>query len=139
MTRYDEMVSALRSHGYRLTPQRLGIVGILGEDRTHPTVEQVFRQVQRDFPTTSLATVYKTIDTLKEMGEVMELEFSDGGRRYDGTHITPHAHLICRQCDAIQDYDVQLERLRKKAETSSSYTLSDTRLDFYGLCANCAR
>ena len=138
MTRYEDLVGILRSSGYRLTPQRLAILGILSRDTSHPTVEQVFRQVQKDFPTTSLATVYKTVDMLKELGQVLELEFSDGGRRYDGINITPHGHLVCRQCDAIEDYDLQLERLRKRAEEASSYTINDARVDFYGLCAKCS-
>jgi Fur family peroxide stress response transcriptional regulator len=138
MTRYDDLVGMLRSGGYRLTPQRLAIMGILSRDTSHPTVEQVFRQVQKDFPTTSLATVYKTIDTLKDLGQVQELEFSDGGRRYDGMNMTPHGHLVCRECNAIEDYDLQLERLRKRAEETSDYALTDARVDFYGLCGTCS-
>lgn len=137
MTRQEEMIAGLRGNGYRQTPQRLAIVRILADDPTHPTVEQVFHQVQKDFPTTSLATVYKTIDTLKELGEVQELEFTDGGRRYDAMNVTPHAHLICRGCDVIEDYDIQVERLRKRAEESSTYEITDTRVDFYGLCRKC--
>ncbi len=137
MTRYDDMIGILRGSGYRQTPQRLAIVRILSLDHSHPTVEQVFHQVQKDFPTTSLATVYKTIDTLKELGQIRELEFTDGGRRYDGINITPHAHLICRSCDVIQDYDIQIERLRKRAEEASTYELTDTRVDFYGSCSKC--
>jgi Fur family peroxide stress response transcriptional regulator len=137
MTRQEEMIAGLRGSGYRQTPQRLAIVRILSADPTHPTVEQVFHQVQKDFPTTSLATVYKTIDTLKELGEVQELEFTDGGRRYDAMNVTPHAHLICRDCDAIEDYDIQVERLRKRAEEASTYELTDTRVDFYGRCKKC--
>ncbi len=138
MTRNDDMVSALRGHGYRITPQRLGIVGILAKDATHPTVEQVFRQVQKDFPTTSLATVYKTIDTLKEIDQVWELEFTDGGRRYDGMNVKPHAHLVCRECDAIEDYNLRIDRLSKKAEEASNYEILDARVDFYGRCSRCA-
>lgn len=138
MTRYDDLVGMLRSGGYRLTLQRLAILGILARDTSHPRVEQVFRQVQKDFPTTSLATVYKTVDTLKDLGQVQELEFSDGGRRCDGINVTPHGHLVCRECDAFEDYDLQLERLRKRTEDASNYTLNDARVDFYGLCAKCS-
>ena len=80
----------------------------------------MFRQVQKDFSTTSLSTVYKTVDTLKDLGQLDELEFSDGGRRYDGINVTSHGHLVCRECDAIEDCDLQLERLRKRAENASN-------------------
>ena len=53
---------------------------------------------------TSLATVYKTITLLKEMGQVLELGFSDDSSRYDGRNPTPHPHLICVRCKKIVDW-----------------------------------
>ncbi len=53
----------------------------------------------------SLATVYKTITLLKQAGEVLELQFSDLGNRYDGRRPTPHPHVICTACGAIVDAD----------------------------------
>ena len=59
----------------------------------HPSVEQVYESLKADFPTTSLATVYKTVTLLKEMGEILELAFGNDGSRYDGNKAYPHPHL----------------------------------------------
>ena len=68
-TRLDEMVAKLRQRGYRLTPQRIAMLGILAASAGHPSVEQVCESLKADFPMTSLATVYKTVTLLKEMGK----------------------------------------------------------------------
>ena len=69
-TRYDHLLTRLRQDGFRLTPQRMAVLRVLSDDTGHPTVEQVYDRVRADYPTTSLATIYKTIDMLKGIGEV---------------------------------------------------------------------
>jgi Fur family peroxide stress response transcriptional regulator len=87
-TRLDEMITSLKEQGHRLTPQRMAVLKILAADEGHPSVEQIYEHVKVDFPMTSLATIYKTVTLLKEMGEVLELGFSDDSNRYDG-HTPP--------------------------------------------------
>ena len=94
-TRLDHMISKLREREYRITPQRLAILKILAVSEGHPSVEKIYSQVKKDFPTTSLATIYKTLIVMKEIGEVLELGFSDDSNRYDGNKPNPHPHLIC--------------------------------------------
>jgi Fur family peroxide stress response transcriptional regulator len=69
-------------------------------------VEEIFRSVARGFPTTSLATVYMTVTLLKDMGEVLELEFSQDHNRYDGKMPYPHPHVMCVKCRRIVDPDL---------------------------------
>ena len=71
--RLDEMITRLKERGHRLTPQRMAVLKILAVSEGHPSVEQIYERVKVDFPMTSLATVYKTVALLKEMGEVLEL------------------------------------------------------------------
>jgi Fur family peroxide stress response transcriptional regulator len=85
------MLSTLKSHDFRITPQRLFVFKILAESEGHPTVEEIYEQVRAEFPTTSLATVYKTIALLKEVNEVLELRFPDRSNRYDGNKPFPPA------------------------------------------------
>jgi len=104
--RLDQITQALKERGYRLTPQRLAVLGVLAQSSDHPSVEEIHHQVRRDFPTTSLATIYKTVHLLKEMGEVLELGFADWGSRYDGRRPYPHPHVICTQCGAVVDHEL---------------------------------
>ena len=105
-TRLKELVAKLKEGNHRLTPQRLAVLRILAVGDGHPSVEQIYEQIKPDFPMTSLATVYKTVTLLKEMDEVLELSFNDGGNRYDGSKPYPHPHLICAQCGTIEDLEL---------------------------------
>lgn len=121
----------------RMTPQRVAILRILADDASHPTAEQVFDEIQQTFPTTSRATVYKTLEVLKDIGQLIELEFTDRGNRYDGMRVTPHAHAVCEQCGRIDDVEVPLDGLRRDAAVGSEFEIRSERVDFYGLCPDC--
>ncbi len=135
-TRLDDLLARLKSAGHRITPQRLAIVKILVEGGGHPSVEQIYRQVRKDFPTTSLATVYNTLERLKEMEEVLELPFS-GGSRYDGRKPRPHPHLRCTVCGAIEDLDIDLGPAAEEVAANRGYADVHHRLEFYGVCPRC--
>jgi len=133
-------VTALRANGHRLTPQRLAVLRVLAESRDHPSVEQVYKEVRRLHPMISRATVYKTVETLKAMGQVLELEFSGASNRYDGRRVEPHPHLFCRGCGSIRDLELPaLMREATEVAEKTGYELLGHRLDFYGLCPDCRR
>jgi Fur family peroxide stress response transcriptional regulator len=132
----DDLVAKLRGAGYRITPQRLAIIRILVETKDHPSVDEIYRRVQEEFPTTSLATVYNTLERLKEMGEVLELPFS-GGSRYDGLNPHPHPHLRCTVCGAIEDLEIDLGLAAEVVAARRGYADVRHRLEFYGVCPHC--
>ena len=137
--RLDEMITRLKERGHRLTPQRMAVLKILAAGEEHPSVEQIYECVRAEFPMTSLATVYKTVTLLKEMGEVLELGFGDGGNHYDGRKPYSHPHLICTKCKNIVDLQVAnlLSELPQKVSQSTGYQIVSHRLDFFGLCPQC--
>jgi Fur family peroxide stress response transcriptional regulator len=136
--RIAELRRRLAEQGYRITPQRLAVVGALVAARNHPSAEDLFARVRETCPTTSLATVYKTLDTLKEIGEVLELEFRDGSNRYDGVRPQSHPHLVCTRCGKIEDVDLDgISALAAEVAASTKYEVRSHRVDFYGICADC--
>ena len=136
--RLAELTVKLKEQGYRLTPQRMAVLKILASSEGHPSVDKIYDQVKKSFPMTSLGTVYKTITLLKEMGEVLELGFSDGSNRYDGNKPYPHPHLICIKCKKIIDPEINtLKSLPKAVAENSGYKIVGHRLDFYGICPEC--
>jgi len=137
-TRLEELTARLKERGHRLTPQRMAVLKILAASEEHPSVEQIYERVKADFPMTSLATIYKTVTLLKEMGEVLELGFSDDSNRYDGIRPYPHPHLICTKCRNILDPEVPtLSELPQEVARSTGYRLVSHRLDFFGICPQC--
>ena len=136
--RFDELVAKFREREFRITPQRIVLLRLLATSQGHPSAAQLHKKVQEQFPTTSLATVYKTLTRLKEMGEVLELGFSDDDNRYDGNEPHPHPHLICVRCRSIIDLEVSLlQNLTRDVSESTGYQITSHRLDFYGICPDC--
>jgi len=138
--RLDEILSKLRQREFRITPQRIAILKAFIRNDEHPSVEQVHAQVKINFPTTSLATVYKTVNLLKEIGEILELSFPDGRNRYDCRKPYPHPHLICINCQAILDPEVgSVARMTTEVEQNSGYRILSHQLEFFGVCPACQR
>lgn len=134
------MVKQMRAAGHRMTPQRQAVLEILTTSDTHPTVDQIYERVRMDFPMTSRATVYKTISLAKEMGAVMELEFSKGSNRYDGKRPYPHTHVICMKCKQVMDADdLDITALKQEIIRNTGYRIDNHRIDFFGVCPNCQK
>jgi len=138
--RLESIISNLRLRECRITPQRVAILKVFLSSDEHPSVERVYEQVRVDFPTTSLATVYKTVALLKQMGEILEIGFADGRNRYDGLKPYPHPHLICTRCKRIMDPEVTLlEQLKSEVERTSGYRVVSHQLEFFGICPACQK
>ncbi len=139
-SRLDYMVERLKEKDLRITPQRLAIVEVLASSCEHPGVDQIYREVIKKFPTTSLATVYKTVTLLKELGEVMEMGFGDENNRYDGKNPQPHPHIMCIKCKSIIDPDLSsLGEMSKELSEETGYNILSHRLDFFGICPDCQK
>jgi len=136
--RFEEMVKKLRERQCRMTPQRVALLRLLAASEGHPSAAQLYDRLRAQFPTTSLATVYKTLSLLDDMGEVLELSFSGDGHRYDGNKPYPHPHLICVRCRKIVDAEPALTQDLTQAVThGSGFQVIGHRLDFYGFCPDC--
>ena len=137
-TRFEELVVRFRGRGYRITPQRLALLRLLAASKGHPSAAQLHERLKEQYPTTSLATVYKTLSRMKEMGEILELGFSDDDNRYDGNEPSPHPHLICTRCRKIIDPEVASFRdITQEVAANTGYQIVRHRLDFYGICPDC--
>jgi Fur family peroxide stress response transcriptional regulator len=137
-SRLQSMVAALRENQYRITPQRLAILKVLAQSQGHPSVESIFEQVKVNFPTTSLATIYKNVAVLKDLGQVLELGFSDGSNRYDGNKPYDHPHVVCTVCKKIIDPEIStLEDMTQTLMRETGFSISRHRLDFFGICPDC--
>jgi Fur family peroxide stress response transcriptional regulator len=136
--RLEGLISKLRQRGYRVTPQRAAVLRVLATSEEHPSVEQIYEMVRADFPMTSLATVYKTLALLRDLGEVFELSIVGGGTRYDGCRPDFHPHLICVRCKRIVDLDAAPGGQGcEDVQERTGYHVLSHRHDFYGVCPEC--
>lgn len=136
--RFRHLIDILKAHDCRITPQRAALLRLIAASEGHPSASDLYEQIKPQFPTTSLATIYKTLHLLKELGEVLELGFSNDDNRYDGSRPYPHPHLICVRCHKIIDPQVTLvDDLTQEVAELTGYEVTGHRLDFYGLCPDC--
>lgn len=136
--RFERIVQKLRTQGLKITPQRLAILQILAKSEGHPTVDDIHAQVTNDFPTMSLATVYKNVSLLKSLGEVLELGLPNGSNRYDGNKPYPHPHVICIRYHKIIDLELEsLADMTQEVERVTQVAIHHHRLDFFGVCSWC--
>lgn len=136
--RYDIISKKLRESGNKLTPQRLVIARILAESDGHPSVEDIYNQLRKNFPGISQATIYRNIMLLKSIGEVLEIGFAGGSTRYDGQKPYPHPHIICLKCNKIIDPDLDsLRNMTQEIVDESGFEIVTYRLDFFGVCPEC--
>jgi Fur family peroxide stress response transcriptional regulator len=133
------IIQAFRSKGFRATPQRIAICEFTLSSRDHPSVQHIYREVKKAHPTVSLATVYKTLQILKEIGLVQELSFPQEQTRFDA-YLEPHINLICLRCGNIQDLDdLAARELIKRVAVAKRFIPVSQRLDVYGTCEKCSR
>ncbi|MEA5552534.1 Fur family transcriptional regulator [Anabaena cylindrica UHCC 0172] len=98
----NAIVQTLKSKGLRVTPQRFAVYANLLYRTDHPTVEQILTDLNKDFPVSSQATIYSSLQALREVGLVREVLLQEGVSRYDA-NVKPHHHFCCHKCGAIED------------------------------------
>jgi len=99
-------------HNLRCTKQRKAIYHALTVTRSHPTADELHRQVQDQLPSVSLATVYNTLEAFNDAGLIIKLPDAgtNGSARYDA-HRQPHTHLRDRFSGKVADAPDDISRL----------------------------
>lgn len=135
--RLNDFTRIAREKGYKLTPQRIAVFRALISRKDHPSADDLYQQVKKKYPMISLATIYKTLDVLKDIGLVSELGYREEGCRYDG-NINLHANLVCLKCKSIKDLEVEnLSKLEKSVAAKTGHSIIGSRVEFYGYCTDC--
>lgn len=133
----EKIIEKYKGKGFKLTPQRIAILKILDGNTSHPTAEDIYRELKKTYPTVSFATVYNTIQALTEMGEVMELTIDPQRKHFDPNPM-PHHHIMCVRCGKISDIFVDYSHaLNLPKEILDEYSVLGNHVDFHGVCASC--
>lgn len=134
----DRFVAACRERGLSVTHQRLAIYGALAETAQHPGAEQIFEIVRAQYPTLSLATVYKTLETLEAIGLIRKVNDLHEAALYDA-NLDPHHHLVCTQCRRVFDfYEGDVAGLPDPGTLlDDRFEVQGYQIQFNGLCAAC--
>ena len=100
MSKANSLVQAIKERGIRITPQRAIIIEAIEALPGHVTADEIFDKVQGVNAFISLATVYRTLDLLKNLGLVTESHMGRSSAHYALHSHGAHHHAVCRICDA---------------------------------------
>ena len=129
---------ALQAGGQRFTEQRAAVYRYLAGTDVHPTADEVFSAVRRELPGISLATVYKSLETLVGCGLAVKLTYADASSRYDG-RTDPHHHARCLACGAVTDLpgEIPAREVAALRRQAGGFTITGYRLELSGYCPTC--
>ncbi|OGW13575.1 MAG: transcriptional repressor [Nitrospinae bacterium RIFCSPLOWO2_12_39_16] len=134
-----KIIAKYRKRDFKLTPQRLAILKYLDGNTSHPTADDIFTNIKKAYPTVSFATVYNTLQALKEKGEILEVTIDYEKRHYD-PNIAPHHHIICTECNKISDvFKDYSDSLMLPNEILKEFKTIRNHIDFYGICKECQK
>lgn len=137
-----EFKNILKENGYKLTSQRRATIEvILRNEGKHMSTEEIFLEVKKTNPEVGLATVYRTVLLLEELGILVKHNFEDGKNRYEISHPEQdhdHHHLICLKCGEVSEVeDDLLDSLEETIDNTLGFKVINHKVKFYGHCSKC--
>ena len=135
----ESIIAQLKERGLKVTPQRMAIIEVLIEQRNlHPGARLVYEEAKKKKKSLSLSTAYATLNELSRHGIIKTLQFDRMENRYEG-NLEEHLNLICERCKKILDYRVPIAVDQREIAKKTGFSVTDTRLEYYGLCRECRK
>lgn len=128
----------LREAELKLTQQRFAVLEYLTRAEGHPTAEQIGAALNRRFPQASRATVYNTLNALRDVGLVREVRLADAVARYE-SNLDPHHHFVCRVCGRLEDVPAGAFNPPPPRAIAGGHRVETCEIVLRGVCAACGR
>jgi Fur family transcriptional regulator, ferric uptake regulator len=136
-----ELLNEVEARGVRLTAQRRALIATIQEATTHLDAANLLELARRRDPNIDRATVYRTIELLKKLGMIDELDLMhlNGEKHYYEVKTQQdHLHLACFECGEIIEFTTPaFERLKQEIAAANEFEVQVTRLEVGGLCGAC--
>jgi len=136
----EDMAGKLSRQGYRLTPQRMTILAAIENSDHHISADEIYAHVVARHPGVNISTVYRTLELLKQLGLIYEIDLGGDRVGYHPEGRGHHHHLICRKCGAIIDVnEAVLFPLQAVLLQAFNFSADLRHLAIFGLCNNCRK
>jgi len=136
----NDIEGKCKQKGVRLTDQRKLIAKVMSDSENHPDVDELHKRVSKFDSKISIATIYRTLRLLVQMGLLHELELSEGGHRYEllSNETPDHHHLICIRCGRTEEFEnEEVLEAGKVAAKVNGFKLIESSLNVRAICPNC--
>ncbi len=128
----------LKRAGFKLTPQRRAILETLKSSGKHMSVEEIHEKVKTKCPHAGLATTYRTLDLLKELNLVTDINLGEEHKHYEWKR-RHHYHLVCLECGDVVEFRSNFAiKIEKNVLKDYDFEITDRHVEFCGYCSRCA-
>jgi len=128
-------MNMLKNYQLKATPQRLCILEVL-KLYGHATLEDIEKFTKVKFPTLSLSTIYRNLKEMLKKGLLSEVKLAQQKDYYE-INKESHAHLVCKKCGKIEDFNIDTEEIINKMQLLTSNRLYDATISFDTVCKEC--
>lgn len=133
-----DVAEHLRTEGYRLTPQRKLVWEALRSADRHLTAEEIHTEVAAQVPDFNVASVYRTLSLLAELGLAKEVRIDDGPAYWELAHPDDEFHLVCVACGTVAHHrGTAVDQVRTHLASEHGFQAQAIDLVVHGICAGC--
>ncbi|NOY86375.1 MAG: transcriptional repressor [Deltaproteobacteria bacterium] len=132
------VILRFRNAGLKITPQRLSIFRLIMKNQSHPSADDIYQKVLETHPSISFTTVYKTLQILRDFGEIIELNIDPERAHYDPM-VEDHYHTFCSRCREIWDLlpDPAMESAFPPSAPDNGFMVKSVQVHMVGICGHC--
>ncbi|OGD17360.1 transcriptional repressor [Candidatus Atribacteria bacterium RBG_19FT_COMBO_35_14] len=131
---FKDLSAELKNRRIHPSYQRIKVLDYLNKNQCHPTVDQIFKDLQREIPTLSKSTIYNTLNLFLKSGLIKVINIENNDAHYD--IITKnHGHFKCESCGKIFNFSIDLNTFT--TEELSGFKIIDKNVYFKGICPRC--
>ncbi|HEY4688319.1 MAG TPA: Fur family transcriptional regulator [Anaerolineae bacterium] len=133
-------LDTLRATGHRVTPQRELVLEVVETSPEHLDAEAIYQRVREKDPQISLATVYRTLAVLKDMGLIEQRYLARNHTReyYEPVGAPEHHHFTCLGCRKVIEFQSQrVKQMRAELQRELGLDISHACICLEGYCRSC--
>ncbi|MCF6459558.1 Fur family transcriptional regulator [Clostridium sp. Cult3] len=124
----------LKQHDIKPSTIRIKTLEYLLDNRIHPTVDDIYRNLFDDIPTLSRTSVYNTMDLFLEKGIVKTVFLCEKELRFD-IDTNYHGHFKCERCGKVYDFPIEAKIVNE--DELEDFKITSKNIHLYGICKNC--
>ncbi|MED3563377.1 Fur family transcriptional regulator [Bacillus xiapuensis] len=135
--RFQKGFEVLKQSGIRKTPQRLAILEYMATSESHPTVDEIYKDLLGEIPSLTTATIYSNLKCFKNLKLINELSFGEVASRYEWA-TSFHYHVRCKLCGKIVDFHYpKLMEVEEFARIKTGFKVNKHLFELKGVCREC--
>jgi Fur family ferric uptake transcriptional regulator len=139
MSEFNQILDQLREQGLKITKYKVALIELFLALKKPLAVSDILDELAKKSMHPNKTTIYREIDSLESQGHIKSIDFGDEKKRYELSSQDHHHHLICQNCNFVEDIVLEddLTEIEKKVKKSSNFKIESHSLEFFGRCSNC--